>query len=75
MTVRLTFATVAIPSTAVVDSSRLGSCLWFDYKPGFVDLVEDSRLVVYYVLAARVSKGLSTVKLAKVKESSDQFQN
>lgn len=74
-TVRLTSATVAIPNTAVVDSSCLGSRQWFDYKPGGVDLVEDSRMAVDYALPARVSKGLSTVKLAKVKVSSDQFQN
>lgn len=75
MTVRLTSATVAIPNTAVVDSSCLGSRQGIDYKPGCVDLVEGSRMAVYYVLPARVSKGPSTVKLAKVKESSDQFQN
>ena len=75
MTVRLTSATVAIPNTAVVDSSCLGNRQWFDYKLGCVDLVEDSRMAVYYVLPARVSKELSTVKLAKVKESSGQFQN
>ncbi len=75
MTVRLTSATVAIPSTAVADSSCLGSSQWFDCKAGCFDLVENFRKAVCYAPTARASKGLSTVKLAKVMEFSDQFQN
>ena len=75
MIVPPTSATVGIPNTAVVDSSCLGSRQCFDYKPECVDSVEGSRMAVDFVLPARVSKGPSTVKLAKVKESSDQFQN
>ena len=75
MTVRLTSATVAIPDIAVADSSCLGSCRWFDCKPVYSDLVGNFRKVVCYAPIARASKGLSTVKLAKVKEFSDQFQN
>ena len=69
MIVQLTSATVANPNTAVVDSWRLGSLQYFDYKPECVDSAEGARMVVDYVLPAQVSKGLSTVKLAKGKES------
>ena len=75
MTVRPTSATVAIPNTAVADSSCCGSSPWIDCKPGCVDLVENFRKAVYYAPTARASKGLSTVKLAKGKEFSDQFQS
>lgn len=75
MTVRPTSATVAIPNTAVADSSCLGSYQWFDCKLGCVDLVENFRKAVCYAPTARASKGLSTVKLAKVKAFSDQFRS
>ena len=75
MTVRPTSATVAIPNTAVADSSCLESCQWFDCNPGCVDSVESFRTAVCYAPTARAAKGLSTVKLAKVKEFSDRFQS
>ena len=74
MTVRPTSATVATPNTAAADSSCLGSCQWFDCKPGCVDRVESFRTAVCYAPTARAVKGLSTVKLVKVKGFSDQFQ-
>ena len=75
MIVRPTSATVATPNTAVADSLCLGNCPWFDCRSGCVESVERFRKAVYYAPTARASKGLSTVKLAKVKGFSDQSQS